>query len=98
MAGHFWNAHALELPPRGTMYADMLEDTRTEGKLEWGRGGNAICNGAGNRAKMAGVTVDRGIMGGRNGRGGERRGRNERPAVTHADLDAELDAFLEEKD
>ncbi|KAJ6543869.1 hypothetical protein B0H19DRAFT_1168712 [Mycena capillaripes] len=86
--------------PRGTMYADNLEDTRTEDRLEWGRDQRDLQWGRepprkNNGSRSSGARRDNGR---RNGRGGERRGRNERPALTHEDLDAELDAFLEDKD
>ncbi|KAJ7745523.1 hypothetical protein B0H14DRAFT_2986318 [Mycena olivaceomarginata] len=86
----------LEAPPRGTMYADVLEDTRTESKLEWGREERDLQWGRETRknGRSNGGQRDNGR---RNGRGGERRGRNERPTLTHEDLDAELDAFLEDK-
>ncbi|KAJ7265871.1 hypothetical protein B0H12DRAFT_1099931 [Mycena haematopus] len=84
-------------PPRGTMYADILEDTRTEGKLEWGREERDLKWGREPRKNGRSNGTQR-ENGRRNGRGGERRGRNERSALTHEDLDAELDAFLEEKD
>ncbi|KAK7061331.1 hypothetical protein R3P38DRAFT_2828901 [Favolaschia claudopus] len=93
-------------PPRGTMYADLLEDASTEGNhastdgnLEWGRdepdlqwGREPHKNGRSN-----GVRRDR-DSGRRSGRGGERQSRNQRPTLTAEDLDAELDAFLEDKD
>ncbi|KAJ7367846.1 hypothetical protein DFH08DRAFT_829566 [Mycena albidolilacea] len=84
-------------PPRGTMYADVLEDTRTESKLEWGKEERDLQWGREPRknGRSNGGQRDNGR---RNGRGGERRGRNERPTLTHEDLDAELDAFLEDKD
>lgn len=83
--------------PRGTMYADNLEDTRMEERLDWGRDERDLQWGREPR-KNDRSTGTRRDNGRRNGRGGERRGRNERPAVTHEDLDAELDAFLEDKD
>ncbi|KAF8211592.1 hypothetical protein K438DRAFT_1807569 [Mycena galopus ATCC 62051] len=86
-------------PPQGTMYADMLEDTRPEGKLEWGREERDLKWGREREPRRNGRSNgNQRENGRRNGRGGERRGRNERPAVTAEDLDAELDAFLEDKD
>ncbi|KAJ7499384.1 hypothetical protein FB451DRAFT_1205262 [Mycena latifolia] len=85
--------------PRGTMYADILEDSRKEDMPEWGRDERDVQWGRSreprNNGRSNGTRRDTGR---RNGRGGERRGRNERPALTHEDLDAELDAFLEAKD
>ncbi|KAJ7163789.1 hypothetical protein C8R43DRAFT_988658 [Mycena crocata] len=83
--------------PRGTMYADNMEDTRTEDRLEWGRDEREVQWGR--ERQPRGDSGTRRDTGRRNGRGGERRGRNhnERPALTHEDLDAELDAFLEDK-
>ncbi|KAJ7122884.1 hypothetical protein C8R44DRAFT_784776 [Mycena epipterygia] len=87
--------------PRGTMYADNLEDSRKEDTLEWGRDERDMQWGRGSEPRRNGRTSgtrrDTGT-GRRSGRGGERRGRNERPTMTHEDLDAELDAFLEDKD
>ncbi|KAJ6516356.1 hypothetical protein C8R45DRAFT_959840 [Mycena sanguinolenta] len=85
-------------PPRGTMYADVLEDTQTEGKLEWGRASDREVRWGREPRKNGRSDGTQRENGRRNGRGGERRGRNERPSRTLEDLDAELDAFLEEKD
>ncbi|KAJ7725056.1 hypothetical protein B0H16DRAFT_1895232 [Mycena metata] len=94
----------------GTMYADNLEDTRTDDRLEWGRDTTQWGreresererereprrNGGG-VGRSNGARRENGRRNG--GRGGERRGRNERPTLTAEDLDAELDAFLEDKD
>ncbi|KAJ6567345.1 hypothetical protein DFH09DRAFT_1156709 [Mycena vulgaris] len=81
---------------RGTMYADNLEDSRKEDRLEWGRDErDEWGREPRNNGRSSGTRRDTGR---RSGRGGERRGRNERPVMTHEDLDAELDAFLEAKD
>ncbi|KAJ7667584.1 hypothetical protein DFH06DRAFT_1182935 [Mycena polygramma] len=90
--------------PRGTMYADILENSRTENRLEWGRDEQDLQWGREPRktGRSNGGRRDTGRRNGRSGGGGggggERRSRNERPALTHEDLDAELDAFLEDKD
>ncbi|KAJ7762776.1 hypothetical protein DFH07DRAFT_813425 [Mycena maculata] len=89
-------------PPRGTMYADIMEDKRTQDSLQWGREGEQDAWGREPRrngnGRSGGGGRDAGRRNGRGGERGERRGgRNERPALTHEDLDAELDAFLEDK-
>ncbi|KAJ7672819.1 hypothetical protein B0H17DRAFT_1083476 [Mycena rosella] len=90
--------------PRGTMYADSLENPQREDRLEWGRdegaqwGREARSREPRINERSSGPRRDTGRRNGRDGKGGERRGRNERPVMTHEDLDAELDAFLEAKD
>ncbi|KAJ7229138.1 hypothetical protein GGX14DRAFT_345249 [Mycena pura] len=85
---------------RGTMYADILEDTgRGETVLEWGRDERDTQWGREREPRRNGRSGDSRRDGGRRtGRGGERRSRNERPVMTREDLDAELEAFLEDKD
>ncbi|KAJ6627367.1 hypothetical protein B0H10DRAFT_1994116 [Mycena sp. CBHHK59/15] len=86
--------------PRGTMYADNLEDSRRESRLEWGR--DSQWGRDSREPRMNGTSRSNGGVrrdaGGRTGRGSERRGRTERPKLTQEDLDAELDAFLQDKD
>ncbi|KAJ7087269.1 hypothetical protein B0H15DRAFT_923035 [Mycena belliarum] len=86
--------------PRGTMYADSLEDTpkdewgREARDVRWGREPRENGRRSDNNGRSSGTRRDNGRRSGR----GERRGRNERPVKTQEDLDAELDAFLEAKD
>ncbi|KAJ7067866.1 hypothetical protein C8F01DRAFT_1116058 [Mycena amicta] len=84
---------------RGTMYADGLEDTggrASDGILDWGRGRDEMDREPrrDGRSRTGGGSSRRDGTRRNGGRGAERRDRNERPAVTREDLDAELDAFL----
>ncbi|KAJ7477184.1 hypothetical protein B0H11DRAFT_2030087 [Mycena galericulata] len=85
--------------PRGTMYADNMDDTRMDDGLEWGRDSERDVQWGREPRRNGRSGGTRRDTGRRNGRGGERggRSRNERPALTAEDLDAELDAFLEDK-